>query len=288
MKPLHPLLQHQLTASSISSEQTESLLPLLQDISSTYYTHEEAKEQLSESLDKINKEMDRFVYSVSHDLRAPMASLLGLLNIAELEENPEAVRQYQGLMRNSVIRMERFITNLLNYSSSNRQENIPELVDFKETAEEIASSLRHLPHAFTIDFIQEYELPFPFYTDIHKLRIILTNLLSNAIQYHNIDQPHPFIRLTVRSTSEEVCIEVEDNGQGIEQEYHQKIFDMFFRGNMGSSGNGLGLYIVKEMISKLGGSIGFTSKAGKGTHFSITLPSLKAKSPVRPVTVNAN
>ncbi len=233
---------------------------------------------LEEKLNKTNKELDRFVYSVSHDLRAPMTTLLGLLNIAEHEQNMEALRQYQVLMRNSLKRMDHFISNLLNYSSSNRLENNPEPVLLKELAEEIASNLRHLPNAFSIDFITDFQLAAPFYSDLHKVKIILTNLLSNAILFHNLEQDRPFIRLQARGNASHISLTIEDNGQGIDEQYHKKIFEMFFRGNKAATGNGLGLYIVKETVEKLKGSISFNSSLGKGTSFTIEIPNMQAPS----------
>lgn len=238
---------------------------------------ERKRAETEESLIKINKEMDRFVYSVSHDLRAPMATLSGLLNLAQTEESTEAMEHYLSLMRNSMQRMEHFIMNLLNYSRSNRQENHLELIHLKDLVEQTASSLRHLPNAFDIEFLPEYQLDFPFWNDLQKLRIIFTNLLSNAIQYHNVHQKRPFIRFKVCGSAEQVVIEIQDNGQGIEKQYHEKIFEMFFRGNESSKGNGLGLYIVKEMVQKLNGKISLISEPGQGSTFTLILPNMLEK-----------
>ncbi len=266
--PFHPLLSEQLASLQISQEKVNDLLPLLEKVSSTYREKDELKEELT----KTNKELDQFVYSVSHDLRAPIASILGLLNLAEPEDNLDAIHQYLALMRNSIVRMDRFIHNLISYSQTNRLENFPEPVDFKSLADEIASSLRYLPGAFEIDFIQEYHEQHPFNTDKPKLKIILTNLLSNSIQYHRLEQEKPFIRLSATSNEKEAVIRVEDNGQGIEEEHHSKVFDMFFRGNARSSGNGLGLYITRETCKKLGGDLSFVSSPNEGTTFTLTLP----------------
>lgn len=268
--PLHPLLAEQLASLDISQEKITELLPLLKKISTAYGE----KEETEAALEKTNKELDRFVYSVSHDLRAPIASILGLLNLAEPEDNMEAIQQYLGLMRNSTTKMDRFIYNLISYSQTNRLENTPEPIDFKSFVGEIASSLRYLPNAFHIDFIQEYPESLLFRSDKPKLKIILTNLLTNSIQYHNLKQDKPFIRLTVSGNEKEAIIGVQDNGQGIEQEHHAKIFNMFFRGNTGSGGNGLGLYISRETCKKLGGELTFTSSPGEGSTFTLVLPNM--------------
>lgn len=289
MKTFHPLLQKQVATffegKSLSSETSG----LLEEISQTYVHLQQEKKEAEEKfagsltekavseeqLTKVNKELDRFVYSVSHDLRAPMTTLLGLLNIAENEQNMDALRQYQVLMRNSLKRMDHFISNLVSYSSSNRMENNPEPVCLKTLTEEIASSLRHLPHAFSIDFITDFDTDAPFYSDLHKVKIILSNLLSNAILFHNLEQEKPYIRLQSRRNASGICLSVEDNGQGIETQYHNKIFDMFFRANKKATGNGLGLYIVKETVEKLNGQLSFSSVLNEGTTFTIELPAME-------------
>ena len=292
MKNLHPLLQEQIK-NALEDAPSAELHCLLDKISQAYNRQEQkAKDTeaqtahlrgentaLKEELSKTNKELDRFVYSVSHDLRAPMTTLLGLLNVAEHEDNIDALHQYQVLMRNSVKRMDHFISNLLNYSSSKRLENVPELISLEELTEEVASSLRHLPNAFSIDFITDFDTLAPVRTDLHKFKIILSNLLSNAVLFHNIEQERPFIRLKLKSSPTDLHLTIEDNGQGIEEEYHQKIFNMFFRGNKKSTGNGLGLYIVKETVEKLNGQISFESTLGQGTTFKVELPNQLSETP---------
>lgn len=286
MNQLHPLLQQQLATFFEGKSLPPETSSLLKEISQTYTQHDQEKKEVNrklsttftekgiveEKLAKANKELDRFVYSVSHDLRAPMTTLLGLLNIAENEQNMDALRHYQVLMRNSLKRMDHFISNLVSYSSSNRMENNPEPVCLKTLTEEISSNLRHLPHAFSIDFITEFDTDAPFFSDLHKVKIILSNLLSNAILFHNLKQEKPYIRLQSRRKASGICLTVQDNGQGIDPEFHNKIFGMFFRGNKNATGNGLGLYIVKETVEKLGGRLSFSSVLNEGTTFTIELP----------------
>lgn len=288
MEKLNSILQEQIDTFLKNQAISSELNLFLKKISSSYDVYqkelgenrmdlEECKRKLAEteeSLVKVNKEIDRFVYSVSHDLRAPMATLSGLLNLARTENNTGAIEHYLMLMGNSIEKMEHFIMNLLNYSRSNRQENDPVRIDFKQVVEQTTSSLRHLPNAFDIHFLTEYQLMFPFCTDLQKLQIIFTNLLSNAIQFHNLRQKQPYIKFSVVCCKEKAVIQIQDNGQGIEEKYHEKVFDMFFRGNELSKGNGLGLYIVKEMVQKLGGQIHLTSAFGEGTTFTLVLPNM--------------
>src|SRR5690606_22991173 len=98
------------------------------------------------------------------------------------------------------------------------------------------------------------------------------NLMSNAIKYHSLEQPDPFLKIRISTSERGAKIEIEDNGSGIEPSYHQKIFEMFFRASEKSFGSGLGLYIVKQVIDRLNGTISLKSEVNYGTIFTITLP----------------
>ena len=114
-----------------------------------------------------------------------------------------------------------------------------------------------------------------FFTDSRRLKIILSNLISNAIKYHSVRKENPFIEVKVECDSRKAVIRIIDNGSGIEEKHHENIFKMFYRGNENTKGSGLGLYIVKETVEKIQGSILVSSTVGKGSEFVITLPSLK-------------
>jgi signal transduction histidine kinase len=102
----------------------------------------------------------------------------------------------------------------------------------------------------------------------------MNNLISNAIRYYNPAVSRPYVEISILANSEHAEIIVRDNGIGIDEKYHDKIFDMFFRVSKKSVGSGLGLYIVKETIEKLDGEIGLTSEKDKGTEFKILIPNL--------------
>jgi signal transduction histidine kinase len=109
-------------------------------------------------------------------------------------------------------------------------------------------------------------------SDINRLRTVLLNLVTNALRYHDNRKSDKYIRLWYQPSGKGFHIKVQDNGQGIDPVYHQRIFDMFFRASESSSGSGLGLYIVKETITKLSGSIQLESAPGIGSTFIVKLP----------------
>jgi signal transduction histidine kinase len=101
--------------------------------------------------------------------------------------------------------------------------------------------------------------------------MVLGNLLSNAVKYHAPNKPDPYIQVDFEKTMGKVSFVVADNGEGIDKEHHDKIFDMFYRASENSQGTGLGLYIVKETLARIGGSVELDSKKGRGTTFKIIL-----------------
>jgi signal transduction histidine kinase len=225
-------------------------------------------------LSKTNTELDRFVYSTSHDLRAPLTSVMGLINITERSQNPEDVTKYLAMMRDRVHSLDRFIKDITDYSRNNRLEIKKEKVNIVDLAQEVWENLKFTPEAENIKF--EIDIPddLTIDSDRSRLQVIIANLISNAVRYHDSRKREQYIRLRYQVSGRVFCIKIEDNGQGIDREYHTKIFDMFYRANEKSKGSGLGLYIVKEALMKLSGSIQLDSTPGLGTTITIKLPAI--------------
>jgi signal transduction histidine kinase len=226
-------------------------------------------------LSRTNAELDRFVYSTSHDLRAPLSSIMGLINITLDTQNPNDVKRYLALMKDRVHSLHDFIKDITDYSRNNRLEVKREPVKLADLAHEVWESLKFSPEAENIDFI--IDIPDDVYieSDKNRLRVIMGNLISNAVRYHDLKKDQQYIRMHYQMNGRISYIKVEDNGQGIATEYHTKIFEMFFRANEESKGSGLGLYIVKEALMKLSGTIRLESTVGVGTTFTIVLPQRK-------------
>lgn len=243
----------------------------IRDISESKENQRKLQEQ-NEELTKINNELDRFVYSASHDLKAPLASVLGLINIAKMEKNTEMFLHYLDMMEQSVHKLDNFIKDIIDYSRNSRLEIVCEPIDLQKLVDEIYENLNYLEKSIFIKKNTRIQAESPFYTDSKRLSIILNNLLSNAINYHNVRKLNPFINMEATITAKEAKIEVSDNGLGIAHEHLGKIFDMFYRASYDSKGSGLGLYIVKETIQKLGGRISVHSELGQGTKFTLIIP----------------
>ena len=226
-------------------------------------------------LEKINFELDRFVYSVSHDLRAPLTSILGLLSIIEEETAEPETAQHAVMIRSRINRLDDFIKNILSYSKANRTETEIEPIELQPLIEEVVLSLRNSKEAECIDFNITVTGSAPFYSDKQRFTTILENLISNAIKFHDKDKPQCVIRIKAVSTDEQLTVIIEDNGIGIEPKYHSRVFEMFFRLSGKISGSGIGLYIVKEIIEKMQGTITIDGEPEKGTTFTIKLKNLR-------------
>lgn len=221
---------------------------------------------------KSNSELDRFVYSTSHDLRAPLASVLGLITLSDRTENMEELKRYLGMMKQRVNSLDSFIKDITDYSRNNRLHISASEVNLHKMATEIWESLRYTLGAEDITFAISFSEELVVSSDATRLQTILSNLISNAIRYHDHRKENKYIQLSCHQTTESFSLHVEDNGQGIDPQYQKRIFDMFFRANESSQGSGLGLYIVKETITKLSGTIQLQSVPRVGSTFTLKLP----------------
>ena len=225
-----------------------------------------------EELQKANTELDRFVYSVSHDLRAPLASILGLINVAEMEKPSPSFKNYLALIRNSINRLDGFIRDILDHSRNSRLDINSEKIDFHELITETQTNLKAISGAERLSFELEIDAAVVFYSDRTRIGILLSNLFSNSIKYQDFRKDSSFVKVRVVTSVEKAVITVKDNGIGISEKHVSKIFDMFYRASENSKGSGLGLYIAKETITKLGGTIKVQSEFGSSTAFEIVIP----------------
>lgn len=225
-----------------------------------------------QELKKINEELDRFVYSASHDMRAPLSSLLGLINVAEKTESPEEKALCLNMMRDRIGIMEGFLKEITDYSR-----NVRTAVDKKplNVLDAINDSLTELGFLFERDKITitaEVDSELTVMTDEPRFTVILNNLISNGIKYYDPTKKNPAIKIYARVTENQFTLSIEDNGIGISREHVHRIFNMFYRATTTAEGSGLGLYIVNETVQKLGGTISVTSEEGMGSTFTVVLP----------------
>ncbi len=222
-------------------------------------------------LEKTNTELDRFLYSTSHDLRSPILSVKGLIHIARKEATEESTINYLSMMTDRVNRLDLFISDIINYAKNSRMEITPTCVNLPDLVSSIKESCQFLEGANQIDFHEEFFVP-EIMADQSRLTVVLNNLISNAVKYHNPECASRWIQVSSKRIDKHIQLIIADNGSGIEPERQSKIFDMFYRGTEQSTGSGLGLYIVKEAIEKMNGTIRVNSLPQVGTSFIILLP----------------
>ena len=222
----------------------------------------------NKKLSVINTELDRFIYSVSHDLSAPLKSILGLVNISRLTDNVNDHRIHFNLIEQSVRKLECFIGEVLDYSQNKRLDHVQEQVNLKELWEEVTKDLQYIDGFNDIDIRYDSVEPEIIVSDRRRLKIIVQNLYSNAIKFRNKDGA-PFIRFFTVINHDSLVLSIEDNGEGVREDLQLRIFDMFYRASNSSSGSGLGLYIASEAAKSIGAKICVTSEYGKGSVFSV-------------------
>ncbi|HLZ16210.1 MAG TPA: ATP-binding protein, partial [Cyclobacteriaceae bacterium] len=235
-------------------------------------------ERRNAELRKVNGELDRFVYSASHDLRAPLASVLGLVNVARLDQGKN-LELYLRKIETSILKLDGFIRDIIDFSRNARVEIEVEPIIFESLIHEIIDNLMYLDEKDQIRRIVKVEGVGPFFSDRTRLSIVLNNLISNAIKYFNPYAKESFLEISVNYNQNQAVLRVRDNGIGILPEHITNIFKMFYRGDTRSRGSGIGLYIVKETLDKIKGKIQVHSEFGKGSTFTVFLDSLTAPLP---------
>ncbi len=227
-------------------------------------------------LEERNEQMDMFLYKASHDLKGPLASVKGILNLAIQYCKEEEVKNYIEMAIMSAERLDNAVVDLLRVTRINNLQLQVEEVDVPSMVYEVIRSIDHLEERQDVQITTEFHIDKPFHTDRGSLHSILQNLVINAVKYKNPNQSSPKVDIDISNHKNGIRLIISDNGEGIREDVQRKVFNMFYRGNKKSKGTGLGLYIVKQSVEKMKGTIHFESAVSKGTTFTIYLPELKA------------
>lgn len=226
---------------------------------------------IEEELTTRNAELDNFVYKVSHDLRAPLSSILGLVNLAQLPGNQDDPMDYLKIIGSRVNQLDAFISEVLAHSKNLKLEVKTGLIDFAQIIDATFQDLNYMEGAEQV--VRKIEIHgCDFYSDYWRIEEIFRNLVSNAIKYRKRNNLEHLVSIDIQINQEEAQITVSDNGIGIGSEDLNKVFEMFYRASEQSVGSGLGLYIVKNAVEKLGGKVSLESELGMGTKFQLVLP----------------
>ncbi|MGI9544857.1 MAG: PAS domain-containing sensor histidine kinase [Cyclobacteriaceae bacterium] len=256
-----------LTSSLIkdSKDQPSLIISVAQDIT--------ARKNAEQELLYKKNELDTFVYRASHDLRGPVASLMGLYNVVQTEFKEEShALEYFEHYHKSVLRLNKILQNLIDLTKIKEKKMSISKMHFKEVVNDCLASLSNANNFEKMHFKIQNEIDFEVTSDRGLLRTIILNLLENSISFIQVDSLQPFVQISTQYESNFIKIEVADNGVGIKPELQSEVFNMFYRANERSGGSGLGLYLVRNAVEKLNGTIQLKSKVGSGTKVSIYIP----------------
>lgn len=223
-------------------------------------------------LEKTNDELNRFIYSISHELRAPLVSVIGIVNLVKMEGLFHNSGEYWSLIETCSNKLDYYIQKTLQYYKNTKDVPDQSEIDFSKLINELIElhSYADKDTTFNVNVNQNVT----FVGDSFRIEVILSNLISNAIKYQKTDEMHKMVNIEVSVTDHHAYININDNGLGILIEHLEKIFTQFFKSKM-YHGSGLGLFIVKEALNKINGSISVSSNIEDGTTFKITIPNGK-------------
>ena len=252
----------------------EQIKNSIKNAADIYFMRRELKEK-TVKLQKLHSEMNQFVYSLSHELRGPLMSISGISKLAKLEINDQNALEYFEMIDTATGKLDDFIYKMLDFYRSTKIDHKITEVNFQDIVQQQMSAYREkfdLTH-FHVDVQVKQE--YVFFSDEAKIRVILNNLFSNAVQFQKDHGGQKWISLTAEVVEDTAVITLEDNGIGIEDRYKEEVFNLFSRATQKNVGTGLGLYMVKETVEQMGGKIHLESKVQEGTTVMVTLPSMK-------------
>ena len=223
----------------------------------------------------VNKEMEQLLYRASHDLKGPISSVEGVLNLFRIEKSQDpTVLQYTNMIETSVKKLSELIKDLTKVSSIKQGKLNVKVINFEQLIHSIIATFSFYENYENIDFRVQVLCKKEFYTDESLLYTIIQNFVENGIKYSKRYFDGSMVQITVRDLPRGIELEFLDNGIGIAEKYQSTIFDMFIRASDQAKGSGLGLYIVHNAIKKLQGSIRLESEEHAGSIFTVRLPSI--------------
>ena len=229
-----------------------------------------AQEEKSEIVERKNAELDSFFYRVSHDLKGPISSLLGLYNVVKIDITDTKSLELFRMYHSQAVRMNDIVIGLINLTEIKNTEKLKTQINFEKLIDDCINSCRYLPNFSSAKF-EKYIASFDFLAEWAIINTILQNLIENAIKYSR-PNVEPVIKISVYREENFVVIIVADNGQGIAPEHQSNIFNMFYRATDKNSGSGLGLYILKRAVERTQGQIEFVSVPNQGSSFMVRIP----------------
>lgn len=250
-------------------EELESLRDMLNAAIEELISKNKSLESTLDELTKRNSELDQLIYRLSHDLKTPITSILGLCQLMKLEGLPLDFFKHINHVEKQGQEMVNLLSSLSAFSDGVLEEVNYQLIYPKEILTDVLKSLSSEPGYNEITFEYRYCGINEFSSDREKVFLIFRNIIKNAIHFKRSN--NSFVRLNLEISKDKMTFVCTDNGIGIPAEIQKKIFGMFYRGSEKSKGNGMGLYLVNELLKKLEGTISLESNAEQ-TCFTVCVP----------------
>ncbi len=276
-KKIEDYLENEKVLTEELRSQYEELLQNMEEMKAMQDFLKASEEQAKKSqieLQYKNNELDTFVYRASHDLRGPIATVLGLYEVMKLEVlDVNKSQEYLQIIQQSITRLNGILDELIGLNKIKETAIEEKEIDFHRLLNQIKINLVDTVHYNLVRWETYLQLASPIYTDENLLRIIIQNLAENALMFARIHRNDPYLRIEItKKQPKQLQIKVIDNGQGIREEAISKLFNMFYRASENSKGSGLGLYILKNALDKLEGTVQVETAIGKGTVFTVVVP----------------
>lgn len=250
-----------------NAENVQGILFIAKDISKIKQTEEDLKLK--------NQELDTFIYKAAHDLKGPVASIMGITNIAPIDVKDPVALKYFEMVQQCTEKLDKVLIHLREIAAIDKAHKDKRKIDFISEVQSILDHFQNSEDFKKLKVFLDIQDVQNFYSNPKMLRMVFHNLIDNAIKFQR-DTSNPFVRVKVKESKNScISILVEDNGIGIKKKLHHKVFNMFFRAHTASEGSGLGLYMVKAFIKAMRGEVEMKSIENKGTCFSIELPNME-------------
>lgn len=230
---------------------------------------------VQQKLKDSNKELETYIYKTSHDLKAPLSSILGLAQIAKTETDDVESQKYFDLIGDMTKKLDSKIVELVKSMNIKDTGKFEDKIDIELMIHDLLDKVQFMNGFKRVKIEVNTTLQNPIVSNKIVLESIIQNLVENAVKYQDYKKKNPYLKICISKAADTTKLFFEDNGIGIEKSMQDHIFEMYYRATTEAKGSGLGLYLVKKGVEKLNGDIHLESKFGEGTSFTILLDSVE-------------
>ena len=271
---LNYLELHHYEKEHVINAQTHKIIEAYRQISDRQKMEAVAKaqEERVQIIEQKNRELDAFFYKISHDLKGPITSIIGMDGLIRDEISDGKALEYFDIYKKQMFRINNILDELMRITRIDHYSERKEQINFREMALDCISSFSYLKLYKRVNFTIDVDEDVEYHAEWSIINSILQNLIENAIKYADEKKEHLVASISVRKEGESLIMIAKDNGIGMPEEVRVNVFEMFYRGGHQCEGSGLGLYILNRAVEKLQGTAELESKPGEGTKFIISLP----------------